>query len=220
MRILLIEDNKSLAEGMVTALERAGYAIDHTDKGTEGLRLFRASPPDILILDLGLPDIQGIDVLKSLRRERHDTPVLILTARDALEEKISGLDFGADDYMTKPFSVDELMARLRVLGRRNAAVLTSEIEIGDLQLNLASHEILYCGESVTLSRREFSLLQALAERPGQVFSREQLEEKLYNWGDEISSNTVDVHIHNLRKKLSQDLIKTIRGVGYTLRVTA
>lgn len=217
MRVLLIEDDQSLADGMVTALKRGGYAVDHAATGTEGLRLFRATAPDLLILDLGLPDMDGIAVLQSLRRDKFNTPVLILTARDALYEKVKGLDAGGDDYMTKPFAVDELLARLRVLGRRNAAALSSEIEVGELTLNLASHETLYRGEPVGLSRREFSLLRALAERPGQVFSREQLEEKLYSWGDEISSNTVDVHIHNLRKKLSSDLIKTIRGVGYTLR---
>ncbi|CAA0082291.1 Transcriptional regulatory protein QseB [Zhongshania aliphaticivorans] len=217
MRLLLIEDDQSLANGMITALKRGGYAVDHTSKGIEGLSLFRAIPPDLLILDLGLPDISGIEVLKSLRQNKHDTPILILTARDAIDEKIAGLDAGADDYMTKPFAVDELMARLRVLGRRNAPALSSEITVGELSLNLANHEIQYRGVTTALSRREFSLLRALAERPGQVFSREQLEEKLYSWGEAVSSNTIDVHIHNLRKKLSQELIKNIRGVGYTLR---
>lgn len=216
MRVLLIEDDISLAEGMVKALHRAGYAVDHAANGGEGLRYFEGGQLDLLILDLGLPDIDGLVLLRQLRQLQTGVPVLILTARDALTDKVSGLDAGADDYLTKPFAFEELLARIRVLSRRNTPIREPELHIGNIVINIASHEVRLDGELQKLSRREFAILRALADRPGQVFSREQLEEKLYSWGDEVSSNTVDVHVHNLRKKLGHNLIKNIRGVGFIL----
>jgi len=216
MRILLIEDDQSLADGIATALRHAGYAVDHTDRGGQGVSLARAARPDAIILDLGLPDMDGVDALKALRGKGVDSPVLILTARDDLPSKIHGLDTGADDYLTKPFAVGELLARLRALERRTGPGLSAEIRIGDVTVDLAGHRVSRNGEEVSLSRREFALLRALAERPGSILSREQLEDKLYGWGEEVSSNTVDVHIHYLRRKLYPEFIQTVRGVGYRL----
>ena len=216
MRVLLIEDDISLAEGTVKALRRAGYAVDHAATGKEGRRYFEAGQLDLLILDLGLPDIDGLVLLRELRQLQTGVPVLILTARDALTDKVSGLDAGADDYLTKPFAFEELLARIRVLSPRNTPAREPELKIGNVLINIASHEVQLDGEVQKLSRREFAILRALADRPGQVFSREQLEEKLYSWGDEVTSNTVDVHVHNLRKKLGHTLIKNIRGVGFIL----
>lgn len=216
MRILLIEDDQSLADGIATALRHAGYAVDSADQGQAGISLAQAARPDVIILDLGLPDMDGVEVLKQLRRKSVSSSVLILTARDDLPSKIEGLDAGADDYLTKPFAVDELLARLRALERRAGLGLSAEIQVGDVSINMASHEVTRAGESIKLSRREFTLLRALAERPGHILSREQLEDKLYSWGEEVSSNTVDVHIHNLRKKIYPEFIQTIRGVGYKL----
>ncbi|WP_160154665.1 response regulator transcription factor [Microbulbifer sp. ALW1] len=219
MRILLIEDDQSLAEGITTALRHVGYAVDHTPSGSKGVALAVAAQPDLLVLDLGLPDMDGLAVLKALRTKQITTPVLILTARDDLPSKVQGLDAGADDYLTKPFAVDELLARLRALERRGASGGSAEVIIGDVVINLATHSVEHGGNPVRLSRREFSLLRALAERPGNILSREQLEDKLYSWGESVASNTVDVHIHNLRKKISSDFIQTIRGVGYKLGPT-
>jgi DNA-binding response OmpR family regulator len=216
MRLLLVEDDQSLAGGMVKALQRAGYAVDHAANGSEGLRFIKASPPDLVILDLGLPDIDGLNLLREFRSQQSGVAVLILTARDTLNNKIAGLDAGADDYLTKPFAFEELLARIRVLSRRNGQLREPMIQIGNVSVNIASHEVLLDDKVQKISRREFAILRALADRPGQVFSREQLEEKLYSWGDEVSSNTVDVHVHNLRKKLGHKLIKTIRGVGFIL----
>lgn len=216
MRVLLIEDDQSLADGIATALRHAGYAVDLAAEGRAGISLARAAQPDVIVLDLGLPDLDGFDVLQQLRGGGVKSSVLILTARDDLGSKVRGLDAGADDYLTKPFAVDELLARLRALERRAGVGLSSEIAIGDVTINLASHEVSRAGELIKLSRREFTLLRALAERPGHILSREQLEDKLYSWGEEVSSNTVDVHIHNLRKKIYPEFIQTIRGVGYKL----
>ncbi|MFT6550363.1 MAG: two-component system OmpR family response regulator/two-component system response regulator QseB [Zhongshania marina] len=216
MRVLLVEDDISLADGTVKALRRAGYAVDHAATGSDGRRYVEAGQLDIVILDLGLPDIDGLTLLRELRLLQTGVPILILTARDALTDKVAGLDAGADDYLTKPFAFEELLARIRVLSRRNAPVREPELKFGNVLINIASHEVRLDGEVQKLSRREFAILRALADRPGQVFSREQLEEKLYSWGDEVTSNTVDVHVHNLRKKLGHDLIKNIRGVGFIL----
>lgn len=216
MRILLIEDDLSLADGIATALRHGGYAVDLAVAGREGLSLARAAQPDVIVLDLGLPDLDGMEVLQQLRAKGVKSSVLILTARDDLVSKVRGLDAGADDYLTKPFAVDELLARLRALERRAGLGVSAEIAIGDVAINLATHEVTRAGEPIRLSRREFTLLRALAERPGHILSREQLEDKLYSWGEEVSSNTVDVHIHNLRKKIYPEFIQTIRGVGYKL----
>ena len=219
LRVLLVEDDRSLASGIKTALSRASHAVDHVDTGAKALRFARDTSIDMLVLDLGLPDMDGIDVLRELRATGSTVPVLILTARDTLGDKLSGLDTGADDYLTKPFAVEELLARIRVLSRRGSALQDNALNVGAVQINAARHEVCLHGQPVKLSRREFALLRALADRPGQVFSREQLEEKLYTWDDDVSSNTIDVYIHNLRKKLGSGLIKNIRGVGYVLELT-
>ena len=216
MRLLLVEDNRSLAEGIQVALRRQGYAVDIAHNAHTALQLSDLTTPDIMLLDLGLPDRDGIDVLRQLRRNKVNFPILILTARDNLEEKIRGLDAGADDYLTKPFELQELFARLRALERRGQQNTMTDLQVDEFRLDLASHclTIEATHQSVSLSRREFALLRTMMERPGQLFSRAQLEQKLYAWDEEVASNTVDVHIHNLRKKTRQDFIRNIRGVGY------
>jgi two-component system response regulator QseB len=169
---------------------------------------------DLLLLDLGLPKKAGLDVLKSLRQSGNRIPILILTARDAVADRVKGLDAGADDYLVKPFDFEELEARIRALCRRQSGRADSIIKVGDVTLNSASHEVLLKGEQVILSGREFALLAAFLDRPGAVLSLTQLEEKIYGWGDEVGSNAVEVYIHALRKKLGADFIKNVRGVGY------
>jgi two-component system response regulator QseB len=169
---------------------------------------------DLLLLDLGLPGKEGMDVLKTLRRRGNKFPVLILTARDAVADRVKGLDAGADDYLVKPFDLDELAARIRALLRRQSGRADPVIKFGDLTLNPATHEVMLRGAPVALSAREFALLEAFLDRPGAVLSLEHLEEKLYGWGEEIESNAVEVYIHTLRKKLGHDFIKNVRGVGY------
>jgi DNA-binding response OmpR family regulator len=170
----------------------------------------------MLILDLGLPDMDGLMLLKTIRQKKLLLPVLILTARDSIEDKIKGLDHGADDYLSKPFDVNELIARLRVIERRLGTATSSTIIIGDVCLDSASHQLTICEQDTELSRKEFMLLKVLMEQAGRIQSREQLESKLYEWGDEVVSNAVEVHIHHLRKKLPKGFIKTIRGVGYSV----
>ena len=171
---------------------------------------------DLILLDLGLPGKNGLDILRELRNKKVSTPVIILTARDAVRDRIAGLDNGADDYLIKPFDPDELVARIRALLRRRDGRIDPVITFGQLTLNLATHE-LYCQERlITLSLREFSLISLLLERPGTTVSRKQLEERLYGWNEEVESNTIEVHIHNLRKKLGHNLIRTVRGVGYLI----
>ena len=218
MRILLVEDDALLADGMVTAFKREGYAVDHAENGKIALSLALDFAPDLIVLDLGLPDIDGMDLLSAMRTKKVLAPVLILTARDALEDKIKGLDRGADDYLTKPFELAELFARIRALERRQGQATSSEIQLGKVKLDVASRVASVDDIEINLSRREFSLLRVFMERPGQLFSRAQLEEKLYSWGEEVVSNTIDVHIHNLRKKVGVDFIKNVRGVGYKVNL--
>lgn len=214
MQILLVEDDELLAEGIVSALSRAGFAVNWLATGKAACTQVVAEPPDIMLLDLGLPDMDGIEVLKLVRQKKLPTQVLILTARDSTNAKVIGLDSGADDYLTKPFELDELLARLRVLERRLGNSSSSLINIGALSLNTAHHEVLLDGAALVLSRREYMLLKALVEHVGVIQTREGLEAKLYSWGDEVASNAIEVHIHNLRKKLPPDFIRTLRGIGY------
>ncbi len=214
MQILLVEDDTLLAEGIVGALSRAGFAVNWLETGKAAAAQVVAEPPDILLLDLGLPDMDGIDILKLVRHKKLPTQVLILTARDSTDAKVIGLDSGADDYLTKPFAVDELLARLRVLERRLGNASSSMITIGSLSLNTNQHQVLLDGAELNLSRREYMLLKALVENVGVIQTREGLESKLYSWDDDIASNAVEVHIHNLRKKLPANFIKTLRGIGY------
>mgnify|MGYP001231162804 FL=1 len=218
MRLLLVEDDTSLAAGLSLALRNKGFAVNHVARGDHALLAVQTDPPDLMILDLGLPDIDGLDVLRQLRNTNRTIPVLILTARDTTSEKIAGLDLGADDYLAKPFDIDELDARLRAMSRRLGSATGSILTAGDLSLNLATRELTKGDQPVDLSRREYALLRALMEHRGKVLTREALEGKLYAWGEEVASNALEVHIHHLRRKLSADVIKTVRGIGYSLRL--
>lgn len=214
---MLIEDNASLAAGLTQALRAKGFAVNHVTRGDHGLHAIQTDAPDLVILDLGLPDMDGLDLLRRLRAGNRRLPVLILTARDTINEKVAGLDLGADDYLAKPFDMNELEARLRAMGRRLGSATTSILTAGDLRLDTTSREVEVDGEPVALSRREYALLKALMEQPGRVLTRDTLEGKLYAWGEEIASNALEVHIHHLRRKLGNDRIRTVRGVGYSLR---
>ena len=216
MQILLVEDDVLLADGLRTALRRAGFTVNHVTTGRAALTTFSADKPEIVILDLGLPDMDGLDILKQLRTGDKGLPVLVLTARDTTEDKVSGLDLGADDYLAKPFEMPELLARLRVLERRTTTVQTSRISIGPVVLDTLAHKVSINGNELELPRREYMLLKALMENPGRILSRESLEKKLYGWGEELASNSIEVHIHHLRKKIQTEFIKTVRGVGYTV----
>jgi len=217
MHILLVEDDSLLADGIINALERERFAVNHVAEGKAALNHINVEPPDILILDLGLPDIDGLELLKQLRKKNSILPVLILTARDLLDDKLEGLDSGADDYITKPFELKELIARLRVLERRISNANTSEISIGDVCLNTTTLQATLNQESLQLSKREYMLLKALMESVGAIQSKENLEAKLYSWGEEIASNAIEVHVHNLRKKLPAGYIQTVHGMGYIIK---
>jgi len=214
MRLLLVEDDRMIGEGVRKGLRQDGFAVDWVQDGRAAEHALGSERYDVVLLDLGLPKRDGMDVLASLRRRGDTTPVLILTARDAVADRVRGLDAGADDYLVKPFDLEELGARIRALLRRKAGRADPVIQVRNLSLNPATHEVLRDHSPVALSGREFALLQALAERPGSVLSRAQLEERLYGWNEEIESNTVEVYIHSLRKKLGADLIRNVRGVGY------
>ncbi|BCQ54279.1 response regulator [Burkholderia gladioli] len=214
MRILLVEDDKMIAEGVRKALKADGFAVDWVQDGEAALTAIGGETYDLMLLDLGLPKRDGVDVLRTLRSRGHALPVLIITARDAVSDRVKGLDAGADDYLVKPFDLDELGARMRALIRRQSGRSESVIRHGPLTLDPASHQVTLDGAAVALSAREFALLEALLARPGAVLSKSQLEEKMYGWGEEIGSNTVEVYIHALRKKLGSDLIRNVRGLGY------
>lgn len=215
MRALLVEDDPLLGDGIKVALEREGYALDWFTCGKPALEALALEAFSVVILDLGLPDCDGLEVLRRLRQQSA-MPVLILTARDAVEERIQGLDAGADDYVLKPFDLQELLARLRVVIRRAAGRASSTIDIGTLCIDEARHCVDWQGRGIALSRREFALLIELARQPGQVLSRPRLESLLYGWGEELESNALEVHVHHLRKKLHKEMITTVRGIGYRL----
>lgn len=219
MQILLVEDDLSLADGLQNALKREGFAVNHVATGRMALQACNTDAPDIVILDLGLPDMSGLDVLKQLHGSETKPLVLVLTARDTTTDKVIGLDRGADDYMAKPFEMPELLARLRALERRISSAQSSEITIGGVKLDAKTHAVSVDGRHIELPRREFMLLKTLMENPGRIQSRQSLEARLYSWGEEVSSNSIEVHIHHLRKKISPEFIKTIRGVGYTVSKT-
>lgn len=219
MSILLVEDDQDLAAGLVEALRKEGLAINHVSTGKEALHVIDAETPETVILDLGLPDMDGLSVLRQLRKQHGDLPVLLLTARNSLGDKVAGLDSGADDYLPKPFDMPELLARLRALGRRISTASANVIAIGAISLDAASQEVTVNGELTELPRREFMLLKVLMENAGRVQTRDSLETKLYSWGEEVASNALEVHIHYLRKKLGADFIATVRGVGYTVKET-
>ena len=216
MQILLVEDDLALAKSLVTALGREGFITKHVATGAEALTSAGIDPPELVILDLGLPDMDGLDVLRAMNRGERPLPVLVLTARDTTADKVSGLNLGADDYLAKPFDLSELFARLRALERRTTLLQTVKITIGPVVLDTSTQEVSVAGEPVEMTRRELMLLKALMENPGRVLSRDKLEAKIYGWDEQLASNSIEVHIHNLRKKIPAGLIKTIRGVGYSI----
>ena len=214
MRILLVEDDAMIGEAVHAGLRRDGLAVDWVRDGEAADSALRTAEFDAVVLDLGLPRKNGLQVLRDLRTRKQATPVLILTARDAVSDKVQGLDAGADDYLVKPFDLAELAARLRALARRKAGRAEPRIEHGALTLDTVTRQAALGGRDIPLSAREYALLHALLERPGAILSRAQLEERLYGWGEEVESNAVEVHIHALRRKLGADLIRNVRGVGY------
>ncbi len=220
MRLLLVEDDTMIGEAVRLGLRRQGLAVDWVQDGAAAKAALSAENFDLMLLDLGLPKLDGLQLLQWLRGTGSTLPVLILTARDSVEDRIKGLDAGADDYIVKPFDLDELAARLRAVLRRQTGRAENLVEHLGVTLNPASHEVTRDGVAINLSHREFALLEALIDRPGQVLSRTQLEERLYGWGEEVESNAVEVHIHNLRKKLGADYIQNVRGVGYRLRAAS
>ena len=216
MRILLIEDDPLLGQGIVDAVEYAGDIVEWFTQGQQGLDALLNSTFDIVILDLGLPVLSGLDVLKQARAKGQILPILILTARDGISDRVTGLDNGADDYLTKPFDVGELKARLRALTRRHQPQKQAQLTHGNIVVDSSSRTVTLCDENIELSRREYNLLIEFLTHPNRVFTREFLTEKLYSWDESVESNTIEVYIHHLRKKFGRDFIKTIRGVGYRL----
>jgi DNA-binding response OmpR family regulator len=214
LRLLLIEDDEMIGDSLRLALRRHGFALDWVRDGQAAEAVLRSERFDAVLLDLGLPQRSGVEVLRSLRSRGDTTPVLVLTARDTLADKVAGLDAGADDYLIKPFELDELLARLRAVGRRASGRAQPLLQAGGLRLDPGTREVSVAGRPVVLSARELALLQALMERPGAILSRAQLEDRLYGWGEEVESNAISVYIHQLRRKLGDELIHTVRGVGY------
>jgi two-component system, OmpR family, response regulator QseB len=214
MRLLLVEDDPMIGESIRQGLRQDGFSVDWVKDGVAAETALLSAVYDLMLLDLGLPKKQGLEVLKAIRAKGNRIPVLIVTARDAVAERIKGLDSGADDYIVKPFDLDELAARIRAVLRRQAGRAEPVIEHAGVRLNPATHEASLRGAPLQLSAREFALLAALLDRPGAVLSRDQLEEKLYGWDEEVESNTIEVYIHSLRKKLGTNFIKNVRGVGY------
>ena len=214
MRLLVVEDDAMIGNGIRTGLRLEGYTVDWVRDGAAAELATAATAYDAIVLDLGLPGKTGLELLAHWRKQQNPVPVLIVTARDAVADRVRGLDTGADDYLVKPFDLDELAARLRALLRRRAGRATPVIAIGPLTLDPASHAVHLDGAAVNLSAREFGVLHALLESPGVPLSRAQLEDRLYGWEEEIGSNAVEVHIHALRRKLGSDWIRNVRGVGY------
>lgn len=214
MRLLLVEDDSLLGDGIRVGLQQAGFVVDWVRDGQAGKLALQAETYALVVLDLGLPRLSGPELLKWLRGAGNDIPVLILTARDTVADRVGGLDAGADDYLIKPFDLDELAARIRALLRRASGRAAPLISHGKLEVDPASRQVMLDGRPVELSPREFAILLVLLEGAGRALSREQLEQSLYGWGEEVESNAVEVHIHHLRRKLGADLIRTIRGVGY------
>jgi two-component system response regulator QseB len=214
MRVLLVEDDEMIAQGLQTALRQAAFAVDWMRDGKSAGMALQTSNFDLVLLDLGLPHRDGIDVLRDLRKRGDATPVIILTARDEIQHRIAGLDAGADDYIVKPFDLDEVTARMRSVLRRAAGRGDPGIQHGDLRLDPVTRRVERDGVPVPLSSHEYAVLEALLQRPGAVLSRTQLEDRLYGWDEQIGSNAVEVYVHGLRRKLGSDVIRTLRGVGY------
>lgn len=221
MRILLVEDDELLGDGIFSGLKHYGHTVDWVKDGKSAFDALSRKQEnfDIVVLDLGLPKMSGLDVLKKIREKNIAVPVLILTAKDTVESRVQGLDAGADDYLQKPFDLDELCARMRALQRRSKSRVQPILTYGDITLDPAAHIITHKGETIELSRREFALLQKLLENAGRVISRDQLNQTLYGWNETIDSNALEVHIHNLRKRFGNKLIRTIRGIGYMIKAS-
>ena len=216
MRILVVEDNALLGDGIQAGLKRQGFTVDWVQDGVAASLAIGNEPYAAVVLDLGLPRRSGLEVLKLMRQAHNSVPVLILTARDGIDDRIVGLDAGADDYLVKPFDLGELSARLRALIRRSGGHAAAVLTVGALSLDPAGRTVVFRNEPKTLSAREFDLLQVLMNNAGRVMSRDQITSALYAWGEEIESNAIDVHLHHLRRKLSPDIVQTLRGVGYIL----
>ncbi len=216
MRILLIEDDPLIGTAVEQTLKDSRYSIDWIKNGQQALAAIDTQTYSVILLDLGLPGKDGIEILKAIRDQQNPVPVIIVTARDALEDRITGLDLGADDYLVKPFRVSELEARIRAVTRRNQGNARSSLECGDLVLDIASGKLLQNGELVHLSAREFTVMRIMMHRPGRLFSKSELEEQVYGWNEEIASNAIEFIIHGLRKKLGKDAIKNIRDLGWMI----
>ncbi len=214
MRLLLVEDDVALAEGIRIALKPEAYTVDWLQDGASALHALSSESFDLVVLDLGLPRMDGLQVLKHVRAAANPVPVLVLTARDATADRIAGLDAGADDYLVKPFDLAELKARLRALLRRSVGRAQPQLEYCGIRLDPTSMEVTYAGSPVSLPRKEFLLLHELLAQPGRVLTRDKLQQVLYGWDEEVESNALEVHIHHLRKKFFPELIRTVRGVGY------
>ena len=214
MRVLLVEDDRMIGDSLRSALRLEGHAVDWVRDAQAAHGSLATERFDLVLLDLGLPDGDGLQVLRALRARRDATPVIVLTARDAKGDRVAGLDAGADDYLVKPFEFDELTARMRAVARRHGGRAELVMQVGAVTLDPATRQVTRDGEPVLLSAREFALLEALMQRPGALLSRAQLEDKLYGWGDAVESNAVSVYVHQLRRKLGADFIGTMRGVGY------
>lgn len=216
MRILVIEDDWLIGDGIKAGLIKLGFSVDWFTDGKEGLTALGSAPFDAVVLDLSLPGIDGLEILRQWRQQGQDEPVLILTARDAVEQRVAGLQQGADDYLCKPFALSEVAARLQALIRRRHGQLQPVLSHGAVVMESASHTVTLDGDPLQLKSRELALLELFLINKGRVLTRAQLEEKIYGWDDDVSSNAVEVHIHHLRKKLGSQFIRTIHGVGYTL----
>jgi len=216
MRILLVEDDLPLAHGLQISLRHQDFVVDHVSRGKDALNALTFPDHDMVILDLGLPDISGLQVLAKIRSKKSDIPIIILTARDTIEDKVQGLDFGADDYLVKPFDISELTARLRVIERRLGTANSAIITVKNVKIDTLAHKALVDDKAINLSKKEYMVLKTLIENAGRIQSRDQIESRLYEWGEEVASNAVEVHISNIRKKLPEQFIQTIRGVGYTV----
>jgi two-component system response regulator QseB len=216
MRVLLVEDDELLGDGVRNGLTQYGYTVDWVKDGQSAQQAILLESFDIVVLDIGLPKRSGLEVLKTMRSKNMATPVVILTARETVEDQVKGLDAGADDYIVKPFDLDALCARIRALQRRTTSRAEPILTYGSISLDPASHTVHVNNELINISRREFTLLEKLLGNAGKVISRENLTSTLYGWGDDVDSNALEVHIHNLRKKFGTKLIRTIRGVGYMI----
>jgi DNA-binding response OmpR family regulator len=214
MRVLLVEDDRMIGESIRAALKQDGSAVDWVRDGRSAESALATEQFDLVLLDLGLPQRDGLEILRAMRLRHDQTPVIVLTARDALPDRVAGLDAGADDYLVKPFELEELAARIRAVTRRKAGRAEPAIEVGDVRLDPSMRQVTRGGEPVMLSAREYAVLEALMSRPGAILSRAQLEDRLYGWGDAIESNAVSVYVHQLRRKLGSDFIRNVRGVGY------